>query len=131
LSTCVAKCGSVNSPHLTFYILHITYFFMDMLGKDPNVYGWIIGFVQKKHGNEVDSSFIEQEATRLYDSFGDFLVKQFEPMLSEEQKSQFDQIVSAGADQMKLQEFLMTSIPDITEKLMGAMDQFEQNYLAS
>lgn len=103
---------------------------MDLTQKDPNVMAFMMQIVQEKHGDSVDSKFLEEESNRLYDEFGDRLVSYFEPMLSEEQKKQFDVLVSEGADQEKLLEFLVGSIEDLEQKILDTLTQFKNEYLA-
>lgn len=102
---------------------------MDLTQKDPNVMAFMMQIVQEKHGDSVDSKFLEEESNRLYDEFGDRLVSYFEPMLSEEQKKQFDVLVSEGADQEKLLEFLVGSIEDLEQKILDTLTQFKNEYL--
>lgn len=99
--------------------------------KDPNVLAFMMQIVQEKHGDNIDSNFLEEEANRLYDEFGDNLVNYFEPMLSEEQKQQFDQLVSQGVGQDVLLEFLIGAIENLEQKIIGVLGQFKNKYMAS
>jgi hypothetical protein len=102
---------------------------MDLTQKDPNVMSFMMQVVQEKHGDNVDSKFLEEEASKLYDEFGDKLVSYFEPMLSEEQKTQFDQLVQKGADQNKLLEFLVGAIENLEQKILDTLMQFKNEYM--
>jgi len=104
---------------------------MDYTQKDPNVMTFMMQMVQEKHGDNVDGDFLQKEADRLYEDFGDKLVDYFEPMLSEEQKTGFDQIVAQGADQEKLLEFLIGSIDNLEQRILEILTQFKNEYLAN
>lgn len=103
---------------------------MDLIQKDPNVMTFMMQMVQEKHGDNVDSTFLEEEASKLYDEFGDKLVSYFEPMLTDEQKVQFDGFVQQGADQNKLLEFLIGAIENLEQKILDILTQFKSDYLA-
>jgi hypothetical protein len=103
---------------------------MDLTQKDPNVMSFMMQVVQEKHGDNVDSKFLKEEASKLYDEFGDKLVSYFEPMLSEEQKTQFDQLVQQGVDQNKLLEFLIGAIENLEQKILDTLMQFKQEYMS-
>lgn len=98
--------------------------------KDQNVLSFMMQLVQEKHGEDVEMDFLNQEANRLYDSFGDQLVNYFEPMLTEEQKQQFDQLVDQAADQDGLLNFLVQSIPDLENQIMNVLVDYRSKYLA-
>lgn len=102
---------------------------MDPNTKDPNVMAFMMQMVQEKHGNEIDGKFLEEESNRLYEEFGDNLVSYFEPMLTEDQKKQFDQLVSAGSEQDKLLEFLLGAIENLEQKILGVLTQFKSRYM--
>ena len=91
---------------------------------------FMMQMVQEKHGDNVDSTFLEEEASKLYDEFGDKLVSYFEPMLTDEQKVQFDGFVQQGADQNKLLEFLIGAIENLEQKILDILTQFKSDYLA-
>lgn len=97
--------------------------------KDPNVMTFMMQVVQEKHGDSVDSKFLEDESTRLYEEFGDRLVSYFEPMLTEEQKTQFDALVQQGVDQNQLLEFLIGAIENLEQKILDVLMQFKNEYL--
>jgi len=103
---------------------------MDFTQRDPNVMTFMMQLVQEKHGDNIDSKFLEEESSKLYDEFGDKLVSYFEPMLSDEQKAQFDELVRQGADQNKLLEFLVGSIENLEQKIINTLNQFKNDYLA-
>lgn len=104
---------------------------MDPNQKDPNVMTFMMQIVQEKHGDAVDSTFLEEESNRLYDDFGDRLVGYFEPMLSEDQRSQFDALVQQGVDQNKLLEFLVGAIDNLEQRILDVLMQFKNEYLRS
>ena len=103
---------------------------MDPNQRDPNVMTFMMQIIQEKHGDSVDSAFLQEEAVRLYDEFGDKLVSYFEPMLTDEQKTQFDGLVSQGSDQNKLLEFLIGAIENLEQKILDTLNQFKNEYLA-
>ena len=103
---------------------------MDPNQRDPNVMTFMMQIIQEKHGDSVDSKFLQEESERLYDEFGDRLVNYFEPMLSDEQKVQFDQLVAQGVDQNKLLEFLIGAIDDLEQKILDTLNQFKNEYIA-
>lgn len=103
---------------------------MDLIQKDPNVMTFMMQMVQEKHGDNIDSAFLEEESSKLYDEFGDKLVSYFEPMLTDEQKVQFDGLVQQGADQNKLLEFLIGAIENLEQKILDILTQFKNDYLA-
>ncbi|MBU0975923.1 MAG: hypothetical protein ABIE03_03400 [Patescibacteria group bacterium] len=102
---------------------------MDLNQKDPNVMTFMMQMIQEKHGDSVDSKFLEEEATKLYDEFGDRLVGYFEPMLTDEQKGQFDELVTQGSDQDKLLEFLVGSIDNLEQRILDTLNQFKSEYM--
>ena len=99
--------------------------------KDPNVLAFMMQIVQEKHGDNIDSKFLDEEANRLYDEFGDNLVNYFEPMLSVEQKQEFDQLVAQGSKQDVLLDFLIGAIENLEQKIIGVLGQFKNKYMAS
>lgn len=102
---------------------------MDFTQKDPNVLSFMMQMVQEKHGDSTDSKFLQEESDKLYEEFGDRLVGYFEPMLTDEQKSQFDELVGQGADQEKLLEFLIGAIENLEQKILDVLMQFKTEYL--
>lgn len=102
---------------------------MDTQQKDPNVMSFMMQMVQEKHGDNIDSQFLEKESTRLYNEFGDQLVSYFEPMLTEEQKTQFDQLVQQNADQNQLLEFLIGAIDNLEQKIFDTLIRFKNSYM--
>lgn len=102
---------------------------MDLNQKDPNVMTFMMQIVQEKHGG-VDEKFLDDESNKLYDEFGDRLVSYFEPMLSEDQKTQFDGLVQQGVDQDKLLEFLIGAIENLEQRILDVLMQFKNEYLS-
>lgn len=98
--------------------------------KDQNVLSFMVQLVQERYGDDTEMNFLNQEADRLYDIFGNNLVAYFEPMLSDEQKVQFDQMVKQGGDQEKLLSFLVQSIPDLETRIMQVLIAFRNAYLS-
>jgi len=98
--------------------------------KDQNVLSFMMQLVQEKHGDDVEIQFLNQEADRLYDMFGNNLVQYFEPMLSSEQKTQFDELVKKNTGQDALLAFLIQAIPDLETRIMGVLVNFRNQYLA-
>ncbi|MBN2015710.1 hypothetical protein JW766_02660 [Candidatus Dojkabacteria bacterium] len=103
---------------------------MDFTQKDPNVMTFMMQIVQEKHGDNIDSKFLEEEASKLYDEFGDKLVSYFEPMLTEEQKTQFDGLVQQGADKNQLLEFLVGAIDNLEQRILDILMQYKNDYLS-
>lgn len=99
--------------------------------KDQNVLSFMMQLVQERYGDEIEIEFLNQEADRLYDEFGNNLVSYFEPMLSEEQKLSFDQLVATSPDQEQLLEFLITNIPNLEQQIMQVLVDFRTSYLNS
>ncbi|MFQ5492594.1 MAG: hypothetical protein ACE5DX_00320 [Candidatus Dojkabacteria bacterium] len=97
--------------------------------KDQNVLSFMMQLVQEKHGEDTDIEFLNQESNRLYDTFGDQLVSYFEPMLTDDQRGQFDQMVDGGSDQDSLLNFLVESIPDLESQIMNVLMDFRSKYL--
>ncbi|KXK26613.1 MAG: hypothetical protein TR69_WS6001000620 [candidate division WS6 bacterium OLB20] len=85
--------------------------------------------VQEKFGDDTDIDFLNQEAGRLYDIFGDNLVDYFEPMLTEGQKEEFDKLVDQGANQDNLLNYLVDNIPDLETQILQVLVQFREQYL--
>ena len=102
---------------------------MDPNVKDPNVLSFMMQLVQLKYGDEVDGQFLENESNRLYDNFGDNLVSYFEPMLTDEQKNQFNSMTENNTPQEKVLEFLMTAIPQLDQKIQQVLIAFRDDYL--
>ncbi|MCA9385464.1 hypothetical protein KC717_02330 [Candidatus Dojkabacteria bacterium] len=99
--------------------------------KDQNVLSFMMQLVQQKHGDEVEYDFLQTEANKLYDTFGDNLVDYFEPMLTEEQKKQFDSMIDSNAQQDSILEFLMSAIPELDVKIQQVLINFRDSYLSS
>ena len=98
--------------------------------RDQNVFSFMLQLVQEKFGDDTDLTFQNQEAQRLYDLFGYNLVSYFEPMLTEQQKLQFDNLYKQGSDNQALLGFLTQSIPDLEMKIMQILVAFRNAYLA-
>ncbi|MBN1915579.1 hypothetical protein JW796_01110 [Candidatus Dojkabacteria bacterium] len=99
--------------------------------RDENVMSFMRQIVQEKHGNQVEAVFLEQEADKLYNEFGDNLVAYFEPMLTNDQKSKFDELINRSADQDALLSFLMDSIENLEQKIVQVLMEFRENYIRS
>lgn len=97
--------------------------------KDQNVLTFMMSLVQEKYGDDVDMNFLTTESNRLYDIFGDQLVSYFEPMLSEQQKKDFDQLVNQQSTQDQLLNFLIQAIPDLESKILQVLVAFKTEYL--
>jgi len=97
--------------------------------KDQNVLTFMMSLVQEKYGDDVDMGFLNTEANRLYDIFGDQLVGYFEPMLTDEQKHDFDQLVNVKSNQDQLLNFLVQAIPDLEGKILQVLVSFKTEYL--
>ena len=97
--------------------------------KDQNVLSFMVQLVQEKYGDDTDLEFQNTEADRLYNLFGNNLVSYFEPMLTEDQKRQFDQMVKQGGNQEMLLSFLVQAIPDLETKIMQVLVSFRNAYL--
>lgn len=97
--------------------------------KDQNVLSFMVQLVQERYGDDTPMEFLNNEADRLYDLFGNNLVSYFEPMLTDEQKLQFDQMVKQGGIQEQLLGFLVQAIPDLEEKIMQVLIAFRNAYL--
>lgn len=104
---------------------------MDNEPKDQNVLTFMMDLVQQKHGDDIEIDFLNSEADKLYNQFGDMLVSYFEPMLTEEQKLQFDQLIESNADQERVLEFLMSSITELDLKIQQVLISFRNSYLNS
>ena len=98
--------------------------------KDQNVLSFMMQLVQEKYGDDTEINFLNQESNRLYDLFGNNLVRYFEPMLNENQKAQFDNMVKEQTNQEALLAFLIQAIPDLEDKIMQVLVSFRDQYLA-
>lgn len=98
--------------------------------KDQNVYSFMMQLVQEKHGDDVEIDFLNSEADRLYELFGDVLLTYFEPQLNEDQKVQFDQLIENNEDQEALLGFLMENIGDLEEQIIQVLIKFRGDYVA-
>jgi hypothetical protein len=98
--------------------------------KDQNVLSFMMQLVQEKFGDDIEIDFLNQESNRLYDLFGNNLVRYFEPMLDENQKEQFDKMVKDQTNQESLLAFLVQAIPDLENKIMQVLVSFRNQYLA-
>ncbi len=99
--------------------------------KDQNVLSFMMQLVQERYGDEMQMDFLNQEAERLYDMFGNNLVNYFEPMLSEDQKQQFDGLVANSVEQEKLLEFLISNIPNLEQQILQVLVDFRTEYLSA
>ncbi len=97
--------------------------------KEDELFSKMMELVQQKHGDDVDPDFLHTEAERLYLEFGDQLANYFEPMLTEEQKQEFDQLAENGMSQDQAIEFLTRSIDDLEGKMLNALFEFQKRYL--
>ena len=98
--------------------------------KDQNVLSFMMQLVQEKYSDDIEINFLNQESNRLYDLFGNNLVRYFEPMLNEDQKAQFDRMVKDKTNQEALLAFLIQAIPDLEDKIMQVLVSFRNQYLA-
>ncbi|MEI6462836.1 MAG: hypothetical protein WCO33_04195 [bacterium] len=102
----------------------------EAIPRDPNVLNFMIQTVQEKNKDATpDPVFVQKEAERLYDEFGEKLVDYFEPMLSKEQVEQFDKLMSEGTSQDQLLAFLMSCIPDLTQQIEKVLIEFKEKYI--
>lgn len=101
----------------------------DQSSRDQNVFSFMLQLVQERYGDDTDLEFQNREAERLYDLFGNNLVSYFEPMLSEDQKKQFDQLYKQGGNNESLLGFLTQAIPDLEMKIMQVLVSFRNAYL--
>lgn len=99
--------------------------------KDQNVLSFMMQLVQEKYGDEIDMNYLQQESDRLYDTFGNNLVNYFEPMLSDDQKNQFDLLVKNQAPQDQLLDFLIGNIANLEQQIMQILIDFRSDYLNS
>jgi hypothetical protein len=97
--------------------------------KDQNVLTFMMSLVQEKYGDEVDIEFLNNESNRLYDIFGDQLVTYFEPMLNDEQKTEFNNLVNQQTQQDQLLAFLVQAIPDLEQRILQVLVGFKTEYL--
>lgn len=97
--------------------------------KDQNVVSFMMQLVQEKYGDDIELDFLNSESERLYEDFGNNLVSYFEPMLSEEQKKEFDQIVSNGSQQDELLNYLLEAIPNLEEQILQVLVTYRASYL--
>lgn len=97
--------------------------------RDQNVYSFMMQLVQEKHGDDTDYDYLEAEAGRLYDLFGDVLLNYFEPQLSEDQKVQFDQLIEAGGEGDTLMNFLTEGISNLEEQIVDVLIKFREDYV--
>ena len=98
--------------------------------KDQNVFSFMVQLVQEKYGDDVEIAFLNEEADRLYDLFSNNLVQYFEPLLSTEQKAQFDVLVKTQNNQEALLSFLIQAIPDLETRIMQVLVAFRNQYLS-
>ena len=99
--------------------------------KDQNVLSFMMQLVQEKYGDDIEIDFLNNESNRLYDLFGNNLVSYFEPMLTDEQKGQFDQLVKTQSNQEALLAFLIQAIPDLESRIMQVLVAFRNQYLTT
>lgn len=97
--------------------------------KDQNVLSFMMELVQEKFGSEVDAEFLNQESTRLYNLFGNNLVGYFEPMLTPDQKQEFDLLVQQTDNQENLLNYLMQAIPNLEQQILQVLINFRLEYL--
>ncbi len=103
-----------------------------MMQRDPNVLAFMAQAVKEKYKDQqVTDEFMQTEANRLYDDFGNNLVSHFEPMLTEEQLKQFDELLQNGSTQDQLLQYLMSCIPDLTKKIEDVLVNYKEKYLMS
>lgn len=98
--------------------------------KDQNVYSFMMQLVQEKHGDDVESEFLETEAERLYIEFGESLLSHFEPMLDEGQKQEFDKLVEDQVTQDVILAFLTSNIENLEQKILDVLMSFREKYMA-
>jgi hypothetical protein len=63
--------------------------------------------------------------------FGDKLVENFEPMLNEQQRAHFDELINQNSSQDEVLSFLTGSIENLEEKIMEVLMNYRQSYLES
>lgn len=99
--------------------------------KDQNVYNFLISIIKEKRGEDFPYDQMTAEADVLYDELGDLLVNTFEPEMQDNQKKEFDELVSQGYAQDDLQTYLLQNIPSLEQRIQQILIDFRQKYLAS
>lgn len=99
--------------------------------KDQNVYNFLISIIKEKRGEDYPNDQMTAEADKLYDELGDLLVNTFEPEMQDNQKKEFDELVSQGYAQDDLQTYLLQNIPSLEQRIQQILIDFRQKYLAS
>ena len=103
-----------------------------VMQRDPNVMAFMMEAVREKNKDTgVTPEFIQSETERLYDEFGEKLVENFEPMLSDEQIKTFDQVLQNGGTQENLLEFLKGCIPNLEMRIQEFLVTYKTRYLES
>jgi len=97
--------------------------------RDQNVLSFMMQLVQEKYGDDIEINFLNEEADKLYNIFGEKLVSYFEPQLSEEDKKRFDEFIRQNKAQDELMKFLLAVIPDLEAQIMQILINFREEYL--
>jgi|GEM_PF-4704257 len=96
---------------------------------DPQILAYIAGLVFMKHGNKSDPKESEKEVYTLYNKFQEDVFNLAYRQLSPQKQQELNQIVTAGASQEKIQEFVLKEIPTFQKQLEGYIEKFQDEYL--
>ena len=97
--------------------------------KDQNVYSFMLQLVQEKFGDEAEVDFLNNEADRIYDLFGEVLLQYFGPLLPKDKTEEFDQLIESGAGDDDLMGFLMEHIDNLEMQIMEILLKFREDYM--
>lgn len=96
---------------------------------DPQILEYIASLVFMKKGEKADLKEADKEVYDLYNKFQEDVFNLAYRQLSSEKQAELNQIVTEGASQEKIQEFVLKEIPNFQRQLEGYIEKFQKEYL--
>ena len=96
---------------------------------DPQILAYIAGLVFMKRGNKPDLKEADKEVYALYNKFQEDVFNLAYRQLSSTKQQELNQIVTQGASQEKIQEFVLKEIPNFQKQLEAYIEKFQEQYL--
>lgn len=96
---------------------------------DPQILAYIAGLVFMKRGNKSDLKDADKEVYSLYNKFQEDVFNLAYRQLSPEKQQELNQVVTRGANQTQIQEFVLKEIPNFQKQLEAYIEKFQEEYL--
>lgn len=126
----VTASGNYNLPYGNEPMLVNGQINPTMMQRDPAIVAYMSDAVREKNkGKQITEDFVQTEANKLYDDFGENLINTFERMLEKEQIDKFNEMLEGGATQNQLLEYTMGCIPNLEKRIEEVLLTFREKYI--